>query len=146
METKKFHIPSSTKSNSLTIFAAKSAFNQFYKKFKMILFFKKGKVHYGVHCSLELNAIDTAKLSWLFSDAEVLTSKTVTGKFVGPRKEMITPWSTNAVEITQNMGLNGILRIEEFVQVDAEHPQFDPMLQSSYENLDQDDHCREKEN
>ena len=57
----------------------------------MILFFKKGKVHYGVHCSLELNAIDTAKLSWLFSDAEVLTTPKVTGKFVGPRKEKITP-------------------------------------------------------
>ncbi len=111
----------------------------------MILFFKKGKVHYGVHCSLELNAIDTAKLSWLFSDAEVLTSKTVTGKFVGPRKEMITPWSTNAVEITQNMGLNGIFRIEEFTQVDAEHPQFDPMLQSSYENLDQEIFTIEKQ-
>jgi phosphoribosylformylglycinamidine synthase len=27
---------------------------------------------------------------------------------------MITPWSTNAVEITQNMGIEGIIRIEEF--------------------------------
>ena len=34
------------------------------------------------------------------------------GCFVGTRREMITPWSTNAVEITQNMGLEGAGRIE----------------------------------
>jgi phosphoribosylformylglycinamidine synthase len=34
--------------------------------------------------------------------------------FVGPRAAMITPWSTNAVEITQNMGIKDIIRIEEF--------------------------------
>ena len=39
---------------------------------------------------------------------------------MGPRREMITPWSTNAEEITQNMGISGILRIEEFTRVEDE--------------------------
>ncbi len=69
--------------------------------------------------------------------AELLSESVLTGPFVGPRKEMITPWSTNAVEITQTMGIQGILRIEEF------HPagtgeRFDRMLQALYPTLDQD--------
>ncbi|MGB4415967.1 MAG: phosphoribosylformylglycinamidine synthase, partial [Paludibacter sp.] len=60
-----------------------------------------------------------------------------------PRREMITPWSTNAVEITQNMGINGISRIEEFrmmppipsVQGSLE---YDPMLERIYTGLNQD--------
>ena len=59
------------------------------------------------------------------------------GHFVGPRREMITPWSTNAVEITQNMGIKGIIRIEEFQKVDSKKAPYDPMLQNRYENLDQ---------
>jgi phosphoribosylformylglycinamidine synthase len=38
----------------------------------------------------------------------------LTDFFVGPRAAMVTPWSTNAVEITQNMAISGIIRIEEF--------------------------------
>jgi phosphoribosylformylglycinamidine synthase len=56
---------------------------------------------------------------------------------VGPRKEMITPWSTNAVEITQNMGIEGIVRIEEYFEVNGPNAVFDPMLQTLYENPDQ---------
>ncbi len=51
------------------------------------------------------------KLAWLL-DGEILLTDKLEGIFVGPRKEMITPWSTNAVEITQNMGIEGISRIE----------------------------------
>ena len=58
------------------------------------------------------------------------------GQFVGPRKEMITPWSTNAVEITQNMGISGIIRIEEFIDGNAQSS-FDPMLQAFYKGLTQ---------
>ena len=58
--------------------------------------------------------------------------------FVGPRREMITPWSTNAVEITQNMGISGVLRIEEFTRVEDEKAAFDPMLQAFYKGLNQD--------
>ena len=104
----------------------------------MILFFKKGKVHYGVHCAQVLNAIDCQKLSWLFSEAEIISEKTIKGHFVGPRKEMITPWSTNAVEITQNMGINGLLRIEEYIEVENSKAAFDPMLQRLYPELNQD--------
>ncbi|MCE6983316.1 hypothetical protein EI534_39415, partial [Pseudomonas frederiksbergensis] len=55
----------------------------------------------------------------------------------GPRREMITPWSTNAVEITQNMSLTGISRIEEYFPVKSEDAEHDPMLQRMYKGLDQ---------
>ena len=73
---------------------------------------------------------------WLFGGAKPLEDKALTGLFIGPRKEMITPWSTNAVEITQTMGINGIQRIEEFFSVVGE-PHYDRMLQHLYKNLDQ---------
>ena len=77
------------------------------------------------------------KLVWLFSEAKLLTETEVSGFFVGPRKEMITPWSTNAVEITQNMLVDGILRIEEYFSVADEKAEFDPMLQALYTGLNQ---------
>ena len=49
---------------------------------------------------------------------------------------MITPWSTNAVEITQNMGLTGISRIEEFFPVTDGSAEFDKMLQRLYNGID----------
>lgn len=76
-------------------------------------------------------------LSWLYGGAQVLEEPQVSGFFIGPRREMITPWSTNAVEITQNMSLSGILRIEEFFPVDSEQAAHDPMLQRLYNGLDQ---------
>ncbi|MCQ2206192.1 MAG: phosphoribosylformylglycinamidine synthase [Bacteroidaceae bacterium] len=81
-----------------------------------------------------LTSQETAALQWLYGNATPLEGDTVEGRFVGPRREMITPWSTNAVEITQNMGLGGITRIEEYYPNDG---QFDPMLQREYEGLDQ---------
>lgn len=78
------------------------------------------------------------KLEWLYSDSKLLEEKELSGFFVGPRKEMITPWSTNAVEITQNMGVAGIIRIEEFFVVESADADFDPMLQRMYTGLDQD--------
>ncbi|HKI89914.1 MAG TPA: AIR synthase-related protein, partial [Draconibacterium sp.] len=77
------------------------------------------------------------KLIWLFSKAEYLQQDVLEGWFVGPRKEMLTPWSTNAVEITQNMGIQGITRMEEFFPVADENADFDPMLQTKYNNLTQ---------
>ncbi|MGG7036198.1 MAG: phosphoribosylformylglycinamidine synthase, partial [Flavobacterium sp.] len=58
--------------------------------------------------------------------------------FVGPRAAMVTPWSTNAVEITQNMGISGIIRIEEFEKVSSDFTDFDPMLSQKYTELNQD--------
>ena len=85
-----------------------------------------------------LNAEEIEKLCWLYGGATVETEDGLKGCFVGPRREMITPWSTNAVEITQNMSLSGISRIEEYFPVEDEHAGHDPMLQRMYKGLDQD--------
>ena len=85
-----------------------------------------------------LNAEEIEKLCWLYGGATVETEDGLKGCFVGPRREMITPWSTNAVEITQNMSLSGISRIEEYFPVEDEHVGHDPMLQRMYKGLDQD--------
>ena len=85
----------------------------------------------------KLTEKDIEKLSWLFGEASVLLKDKIEGDYIGPRKEMITPWSTNAVEITQNMGITGIKRIEEFHATPFKKPLYDPMLQSLYRGLDQ---------
>src|SRR5512133_740312 len=104
----------------------------------MILFFECiSKNLIAVGTSEKLPEKEIEKLSWLFGEAKLLPQKEVNGVFKGPRKEMITPWSTNAVEITQNMGIAGIKRIEEFHAENDEKPHFDPMLQSVYKGLDQ---------
>ncbi|MBR1594817.1 MAG: phosphoribosylformylglycinamidine synthase [Alloprevotella sp.] len=78
---------------------------------------------------------EVQKLCWLYGGAGLLEGDSVKGRFVGPRREMITPWSTNAVEITQNMNLSGISRIEEYFPCEGDD--FDPMLQRLYDGLDQ---------
>lgn len=104
----------------------------------MILFFKTTSQSIIVtDVSNNLEANDIEKLSWLYGDAQFINEQTIEGYFVGPRKEMVTPWSTNAVEITQNMNLSGILRIEEFFPVDSEDANYDPMLQTLYRDLTQ---------
>ena len=104
----------------------------------MILFYKGSENRYfAVQAKQELGGDDKAKLAWLFG-ATVIEASDIKGFFVGPRKEMITPWSTNAVEITQNMGVNGIFRIEEFFETLSATPKYDSMLQAFYQNLNQD--------
>ena len=66
----------------------------------MIRFFKGSSI-YAVSSGQELTNNDVQKLSWLFGGAECLEARSASGFFIGPRREMITPWSTNAVEITQ---------------------------------------------
>ncbi|WP_299580582.1 phosphoribosylformylglycinamidine synthase [uncultured Sunxiuqinia sp.] len=105
----------------------------------MILFFKTFQSSIiAVQTTVSFSDGDVQKLSWLFGEATLIEQDKLTGFFVGPRKEMITPWSTNAVEITQNMGLNGIVRMEEFVEVPDQSAGYDPMLKRLYENLDQE--------
>ncbi len=104
----------------------------------MILFFKtpdKSIIAAGTVREITANEID--RLIWLFNGASLVNSDTIPGTFVGPRREMITPWSTNAVEITQNMGVEGISRIEEFFPVTDGEAHYDRMLQMIYTNLDQ---------
>ena len=105
----------------------------------MIQFFDagSGKI-YAVSSSSPVKEADLPKLQWLFGNASPKEDTSLKGFFVGPRKEMITPWSTNAVEITQNMGIEGISRIEEFEEVASENVAYDPMLQVLYKSLDQD--------
>ncbi len=104
----------------------------------MILFFESPqKLVYAVQTPQPFAPEDIEKLIWLFAGASPISGNSVAGKFSGPRKEMITPWSTNAVEITANMGIPGIQRIEEFFPM-AEGDQIDPMLQKAYDGLDQD--------
>ncbi len=104
----------------------------------MIHFFRKDKTVYTVHHQTDIDRNDIPRLEWLFGDARQVCESRMTGFFVGPRREMITPWSTNAVEITQNMGIEGILRIEEFSEVPDDQAPFDHMLQRLYTGLDQD--------
>ena len=102
----------------------------------MVIFFKTSVQNIiAVQADHSFSADETKKLSWLFDNAELLPASTLKGWFIGPRKEMITPWSTNAVEITQNMGLTGISRIEEFFPVTDGSAEFDKMLQRLYNCL-----------
>lgn len=103
----------------------------------MVLFFKTTQQNViVVECDHAFSAEESAKLVWLFDNAVQMPDTTLNGWFVGPRKEMITPWSTNAVEITQNMGITGISRIEEFYPVSGENAAFDKMLQRLYNGID----------
>ena len=102
----------------------------------MISFFKGANQVFAVATKEIISQENCEKLIWLFGDAQQINSETVNGTFTGPRKEMITPWSTNAVEITQNMGIEGIDRIEEYFAFE-EKTGFDPMLQVKYKELHQ---------
>ncbi len=105
----------------------------------MVSFFQTlSKSIIAVQTSSSLSNDFIQRLSWAFSGATLLDSDKVSGFFVGPRREMITPWSTNAVEITQNMGIDGIVRIEEFFAVDSSNASHDPMLQRIYDGLNQE--------
>ena len=105
----------------------------------MILFFQSStKTVLAVEAAHAFSPEDTQKLVWLFSEATPVQSETLEGWYVGPRREMITPWSTNAVEITQNMGLTGISRIEEYFPVSSGDADHDPMLQRIYNGLNQE--------
>ena len=104
----------------------------------MILFFKtQSKSVIATEVDHKLSDDEISELSWLYGDATCLPDEKLDRYFVGPRREMITPWSTNAVEITQNMGLKGISRIEEYFPVDSKDAEHDPMLQRMYDGLDQ---------
>ena len=105
----------------------------------MISFFgNKTSSIFAVQTQENLSAETISKLNWLFADAQKIEKSLLEDFFVGPRANMITPWSTNAVEITQNMGIENIIRIEEFQKVLASFDDFDPMLSQKYSQLHQD--------
>jgi len=112
----------------------------------MILFFKTQKeTVIATEVNHQLNDDEMAKLAWLYGDATLMDTQELEGFYVGPRREMVTPWSTNAVEITQNMNLNGISRIEEFFPVASRNADHDPMLQRMYEGIGQEVFCVDRQ-
>ena len=104
----------------------------------MIHFFgNESDTVFAVQTQNGLSSENTSKLNWLFGNAHLIDKSVLADFFVGPRAAMITPWSTNAVEITQNMGIDGIVRIEEFLKVEGEFARFDPMLSQKFTELNQ---------
>jgi phosphoribosylformylglycinamidine synthase len=105
----------------------------------MIHFFgNQSNTVFAVQAQDSISSEDVQKLNWLFGGAHKIEKSVLTDFFVGPRAAMITPWSTNAVEITQNMGITGIIRIEEFEKVASDYSDFDPMLSQKYTELNQE--------
>ena len=105
----------------------------------MVLFFKdKNELIYAVDSSETLDSKNISKLEWLFVSRFLNYSEISSKKFLGPKKTMVSPWSTNAVEITQNMSINGILRIEFYTPILKSSQKFDPMLFEIYDGLNQD--------
>lgn len=109
----------------------------------MISFFSSdNELFLAVRFDKELTHNSIEALKWLFSGADILSATEIEGTFIGPRKEMITPWSTAAVEITENMNIEGITRIEEFYRVSEGYKEdsaidYDKMLQRVYHRLDE---------
>ena len=93
---------------------------------------------FAVQTTKELTAKTISKLTWLFANEPKIAATTIDAFFVGPRAAMITPWSTNAVEITQNMGIKDIIRIEEFRAVAEDFTDFDPMISEKFNGLHQE--------
>jgi len=105
----------------------------------MIYFFGNPKeTVFAVQCNQDLTQEDSLKLLWLFGNQPKIEASTIDAFFIGPRATMITPWSTNAVEITQNMGIDHIIRIEEFTSSSENDIAFDPMISQKYTSLHQD--------
>ena len=93
---------------------------------------------FAVQTTKELTATTISKLTWLFANEPKIAATTIDAFFIGPRAAMITPWSTNAVEITQNMGIKDIIRIEEFRAVAEDFTDFDPMISEKFNGLHQE--------
>ena len=105
----------------------------------MITFFgNPSQKVFAVQTEETISTDSISKLNWLFGDVQRIEGQKIEGKYIGPRAAMVTPWSTNAVEITQNMGVEGVIRIEEFENSSDESKDYDPMLQSKFNALSQD--------
>ena len=102
----------------------------------MISFFKKSSSDYFIiDHSEKLSSDYIKKISWIFGESKIINNSYLKGKFIGPLKEMTTPWSTNAVEISKNIGINSINRIERFYK--NKNKSIDPMLEFEYKDPNQ---------
>ena len=105
----------------------------------MIHFFGDQKTTvFAVQSSQEFSNETISKLTWLFGNQPKINAASIDAFFVGPRAAMITPWSTNAVEITENMGISDIIRIEEFTACEDNFSGYDPMISEKFKGLHQD--------
>ena len=103
----------------------------------MLYFFQKNKGLYVV-VAKTLSSDDKEKLQWLFDNAKYIEDDAMEGYYKGAIKNMISPWSSNAVDITKNMGIDTISRIEKFEKIDDQKIAYDPMLETIYEDIAQD--------
>ena len=104
----------------------------------MISFFQTNhKTIYAVQSEKKIPIEGISKLEWLFGNAKLISEEKIKNNYIGPRAAMVSPWSTNAVEITQNMGLESINRIEKYMLEDS-ISNFDPMLNQRFKTLSQD--------
>ena len=101
----------------------------------MISFFGNTKdAIYVIKSENKISSEDLKKFQWLF-DQKIIVQKIIKGPFIGPYPNMISPWSTNAVGIAQNMGINGISRIEKYKKI-LDEEKYDPMLFNKYKVID----------
>jgi len=103
----------------------------------MLYFFKNSSEYFVVQAK-EIADSNIKKLQWLFKDASRIDKPQLSGLFLGLRVNMISPWSTNAVEITQNMGIDTITRIEKFIKIEDKNTPYDAMLEGIYQDIAQD--------
>ena len=104
----------------------------------MISFFESSEKNiFAVQSNKPLSEQHCKKLQWLFGNAKKLKEKSIVNNFIGPRSSMISPWSTNAVEICENMGIDGIARIEKYFYYENSNFSFDPMTNEKFKCLDQ---------
>ena len=105
----------------------------------MVIFFETNlKNIYAVQSDEDFSNEQISKLEWLFGKSKFLSKNQIKNNFIGPRAAMVSPWSTNAVETTQNMGINGINRIEKYYLYDDNLIDFDPMLNEKFTILNQE--------
>src|SRR5690606_13251606 len=104
----------------------------------MIHFFRNKSVSvFAVQSDQALSASDIEKLSWLFGNAGLIEEAVIEAAFIRPRATMMTPWSTNAVDIVQDMGSERFRRMEYFVAIETAARYFAPRLFRNYNRLGQ---------
>tara|TARA_A100000164_G_scaffold100273_1_gene87668 strand:+ start:51 stop:650 length:600 start_codon:yes stop_codon:yes gene_type:complete len=91
---------------------------------------------YVVQKELPLNENDNNKLTWLFGDKKFLRNSFIQKELIGPKSNMVTPWSTNAVEICHSIGVKDIIRIEMFWNINFMN-YYDPMIHFKYNEIGQ---------
>ena len=105
----------------------------------MITFFQsRQQVIIAAEHTGSITSEEQQRLCWLFGGATLLNESMISGFFRGPRREMITPWSTNAVEIAENMGVHCLKRIEQFFTASSVEEPHDRMLEVIYNGLTQE--------